>query len=295
MRTADSTDPAPTHDRSPFHRTHRRALVRVVVAAAAAWVVVPGVAFAHIDADPAEVQAGSEQSIGFTVEHGCEGSPTTSLEMRLPDGVSRATPEAPDGWTGTLDGDVVTFTGGPLPADEEMSFAVRMTLPPVVDTTIYFPTVQRCEVGEIRWIGVPSDGSGDESEEPAPAVQLTGPVAAPVPPDSSTVDAPDDGAGPTTAPPTAAAPAPTAPATAVPGEGPTPRTTPATVPEPAPETTSATTGEGTGSVVDSTPATGAAEPDDGGGSAPVVGIVVIVALLAIAAVGVVVYRGRSEP
>ena len=43
-----------------------------------------------------------------------------------------------------------TFAGGPLPDDVEGTFGVTMTLPATPDTTIYFPFVQRCEVGEIR-------------------------------------------------------------------------------------------------------------------------------------------------
>jgi periplasmic copper chaperone A len=135
---------------------------------------------AHIDPDPKEAQAGSELSVGFTVEHGCEGSPTTSLDMRLPDGVTNAVPEPPEGWNGSIADNVVTFTGGPLPDAEEMTFNVRMTLPPTPDSTIYFPFVQRCEVGEIRWIEVPTDESGEELDEPAPAMQLIGPLATPV-------------------------------------------------------------------------------------------------------------------
>ena len=133
-------------------------------------------AFAHIDPDPADAQAGSTLSIGFTVEHGCDGSPTTQLDMRLPDGVTGASPDAVDGWDGSIDDDVVTFVGGPLPDDEEGTFSVTMTLPPTPDATIYFPFVQRCEEGEIRWIGIPTE-PGDELDEPAPALLLIGPVA----------------------------------------------------------------------------------------------------------------------
>jgi periplasmic copper chaperone A len=135
---------------------------------------------AHIDPDPKEGQAGSELSVGFTVEHGCDGSSTTSLDMRLPDGVTNALPEPPAGWEGSIADNVVTFTGGPLPDSEEMTFNVRMTLPATPDTTIYFPFVQRCEVGEIRWIELPTEGSSDELDEPAPAMNLIGPVVAPV-------------------------------------------------------------------------------------------------------------------
>lgn len=149
--------------------------------------VVASPAFAHIDPDPTDAQAGSEVSVGFTVQHGCDGSPTVQLDMRLPDGVGAPTAEPPDGWTGQVDGNVVTFEGGPLPDDQELTFRVRMTLPATPDTTIYFPFVQRCEVGEIRWIDTPSDGSGAELDEPAPAMQLFGPVATTEPAPASTV------------------------------------------------------------------------------------------------------------
>ena len=133
---------------------------RVVVLCLASSAAVLGFATpasAHIDPDPTEAQAGSAVSIGFTVEHGCEGSPTVQLDMRLPEGVTDASPDAVDGWEGSIDGDVVTFAGGPLPDDVEGTFAVSMTLPPTPDVTIYFPFVQRCEEGEIRWIAIPTE------------------------------------------------------------------------------------------------------------------------------------------
>jgi uncharacterized protein YcnI len=146
----------------------------------AAVLAIGGVASAHIDPDPTEAQAGSRLTVGFTVEHGCEGSPTVQLDMRLPEGVTDPAAEPVDGWDGsieTVEGDViVTFAGGPLADDVEGTFSVTMTLPPTPDTTIYFPFVQRCEVGEIRWIGVPTE-PGEELDEPAPAMALTGPIA----------------------------------------------------------------------------------------------------------------------
>jgi periplasmic copper chaperone A len=162
----------------------------IVLAAAASTLLVPSPALAHIDPDPTEAQAGSRLSVGFTVEHGCDGSPTTSLDMRLPDGVTDARPEAPQGWQGSVEDNVVTFAGGPLPDDEELTFNVALTLPPTPDTTVYFPFVQRCEAGEIRWIDVPSDGSGDELDEPAPAMALIGPIATTTAPQTTTTVSP---------------------------------------------------------------------------------------------------------
>ena len=173
-----------------------RRFVLAAAACSAALLAVAGPVSAHIDPDPAEAQAGSRLTVGFTVEHGCDGSPTMRLDMRLPEGVIDPVPEPVQDWDEsieTIDGDtIVTFAGGPLADDAEGTFGVTITLPPEPDTTIFFPFVQRCEVGEIRWIGLPVE-PGDELDEPAPAMALTGPVAA----------------APTTAPATAAVTEPT--------------------------------------------------------------------------------------
>jgi uncharacterized protein YcnI len=157
-----------------------RRLVFSAVAASLALLAFGGVASAHIDPDPSEAQAGSRLTVGFTVEHGCAGSPTIQLDMRLPEGVADPVTEPIDGWEGSVDTDdgdtIVTFAGGLLADDVEGTFSVTMTLPPTPDTTIYFPFVQRCEAGEIRWIQIPTE-PGAELDEPAPAMALTGPVA----------------------------------------------------------------------------------------------------------------------
>lgn len=221
-------------------------------------------AFAHIDPDPTEAQAGSETSVGFTVQHGCDGSPTVQLDMRLPDGVTSPTAEPPAGWSGSVDDNIVTFGGGPLPDDQELTFRVRMTLPPTPDTTIYFPFVQRCETGEIRWIDIPSDGSGQELDEPAPAMQLFGPVVTTAP-------------APTTTPSTTAPPTSTTTAESTTSIEPT-TTSPSTT---APSTTGPET---------STPAT-TADSDDGGGSGGT--IVFVLSIAAVAAVaGIVIAQSR---
>ncbi|HYN31390.1 MAG TPA: DUF1775 domain-containing protein, partial [Ilumatobacteraceae bacterium] len=67
----------------------RRTLLLSSVSAIAA-VAFSSAALAHIDPDPTEAQAGSTLSVAFTVEHGCDGSPTIQLDMRLPEGVNDA-------------------------------------------------------------------------------------------------------------------------------------------------------------------------------------------------------------
>ena len=73
----------------------------------------------------------------------------------------------------------------------EIDVLIRGELAGTVE--IFFEgAVQRCEVGEIRWIAIPTDA---EPEEPAPAMLLTEPVAT------------------TTAPPPTTTPASTTPST----------------------------------------------------------------------------------
>ncbi len=214
-----------------------RALSPLIAHRTARAVVVTGVAMlgvlgsatpvlAHIDPDPPEAPAGSEVSVGFTVEHGCDGSPTVGLDLRLPAGVATAVPEPPAGWTASVAGEVITFTGGPLPDDVEGTFRVRMTLPPTPGATIYFPFVQRCEVGEIRWIDVPDDGS--TGEEPAPAMTLLEPVPTTPPPPT---EPPTTTAAATTAPATTAAPSTTTAASTTTTEPATTTTAPTTTVE----------------------------------------------------------------
>ena len=168
-------------------------------------------ALAHIDPEPSEAPAGSLQSIGFTVEHGCDGSPTVQLDMLLPEAVLQPVAEAPSGWTGsiadTAEGAVVTFVGGPLPDDVEGTFRVQMLLPRAAGSTLYFPFVQRCEQGEIRWIDIPSDPSADELDEPAPALLLTAELPGTTDPPPATTAAPEA----TVAPETTDAPLATSP------------------------------------------------------------------------------------
>ena len=54
------------------------------VAAATVILVAGGIASAHVDPDPLAMEAGTTGTVAFTIEHGCDGSPTTELEVRDP-------------------------------------------------------------------------------------------------------------------------------------------------------------------------------------------------------------------
>ncbi len=237
-----------------------RRMVLTSLTAAAAAIAVASPALAHIHAEPHEAQAGSIETIGFTIEHGCEGSPTTAVEVLLPAGVSDVTPEPFDGWTirtdTTDEGDVVIYEDGSLADGQAGTFEITMTLPATPDTTVWFPMVQHCDVGELRWIEIPVEGE-DEPDSPAPGVFLVGPVATTVPTVTTPVDT---------------TPAPTDPVA----------------------TTADTVAVDTTTVADSAPSTSVA--DDGDSNAgTIVFIASVIAVLVVAALAyTVARRGRRD-
>jgi uncharacterized protein YcnI len=163
----------------------------LLVAAITAFLFVgAGPAYAHVTANPAEAPADSYFATAFRVGHGCEGSPTTSVRVRVPAGVVSVKPEVVPGWDAEVvegpyeepvelhgrevtEGVVeVTWTGGPLPDDAFTDFGLSMKLPDKAGETLYFPVVQSCEDGRHDWVEIPVDGQ-DEPEEPAPGITLT--------------------------------------------------------------------------------------------------------------------------
>ena len=141
------------------------------VAATALALGVAGPAWAHIHTEPSAVQAGTKATVGFTVEHGCETSPTTKMEIQLPDGSSDISGVDGNGFTSSVDGQVVTFAGGEVADGTEATFSVSFTAP---DESGEVPVkiIQTCAEGVNEWIEVQADGE-PEPESPAPLLTIT--------------------------------------------------------------------------------------------------------------------------
>jgi periplasmic copper chaperone A len=165
----------------------------LMTAVALAALAVPAGAQAHVFIQQTEEPADGYPILDFVVPHGCDGSPTTSLTVQFPESVPAVTPEAVPGWDlsteeGPKDevelfGETITkgvsevtwtATGEPLADDQLLRFGAEAKLPATEGETLYFPTIQKCERGETRWIQIPAEGEDPESlESPAPAVTLT--------------------------------------------------------------------------------------------------------------------------
>ena len=65
-----------------------------------------GGASGHVILEGKSAQAGAPFDAAFRVSHGCAGSPTVKLQIRIPDGVVAVEPQARDGWRVTSESGV---------------------------------------------------------------------------------------------------------------------------------------------------------------------------------------------
>ena len=144
-------------------RTTRRVLT-VTLVAAGTVALLAGTAAAHIEPDPASVKPGKTATVAFGVEHGCDDSPTTGLEFKIPKGAKKVEAVDKDGWETSVTKKTVTFDGGSLPSEQPDEFSIKFTAPSK-KTDLTWKVVQTCEAGVTRWIE-----KSEDDEHPAPVV-----------------------------------------------------------------------------------------------------------------------------
>jgi periplasmic copper chaperone A len=168
-------------------------LSRFSVASAAAILLLAAAgAKAHITLESSQGTAGTGHKVVLRVGHGCEGSPTTRIRVRIPDGVIAVKPQPKPGWeltttigrlsqpydaghgrTVTEGVTEVSWAGGRLPDEHYDEFVLRVQLPNQPGAILYFPVVQDCEKGVHRWIEIPAAGKQpDDYKEPAPRMTV---------------------------------------------------------------------------------------------------------------------------
>ena len=152
----------------PEHSRSKR--VVIVTGFAVISTIVGAAAQAHVEASPTKVKAGTVAVISFNVPHGCAGSPTTKLAIKIPTGLANATAVAKKGWTSSVAGGVITFAGGSIPPKTVSIFKIKATTPTAA-TTLVFPTIQTCAKGETAWIEASPVGK-PEPDHPAPSVRV---------------------------------------------------------------------------------------------------------------------------
>jgi uncharacterized protein YcnI len=171
---------------------HRRITFAAVAAAA---LVVPAAAQAHVTVQPTSAPAGAFTEEVVRVPNESDTASTTKVDLQLPPGFVSASYEPAPGWTvkvtkqklakpvQTDDGPVteevrrITWTGdgsaqGKIAPGQFMDFPLSVQIPDKAGTKLTFKALQTYDDGKVvRWIGAPG------SDEPAPQVAVTAAAA----------------------------------------------------------------------------------------------------------------------
>ncbi|HEY2228303.1 MAG TPA: DUF1775 domain-containing protein [Xanthobacteraceae bacterium] len=153
------------------------------------------IAFAHITLENQQAAVSASYKAVLRVPHGCDGSATVAVRVRIPDGFIEIKPMPKPGWKldisrgkyrkpASMRGTPITegvtevdWSGGNLPDAYYDEFVLTGYVADEAQAgqTMYFPVVQECEKGVNRWIEIPSDGAHadhGEAGEPAAALRL---------------------------------------------------------------------------------------------------------------------------
>jgi len=169
-------------------------MIRICLLAAAGALALSSAAWAHVTLEQKEAAVGASYKAVLKVPHGCNGSATVALRVRIPEGYLNVKPMPKPGWKLEVKrgkypkpaslGDAkvsegvteVDWSGGNLPDAYYDEFVLTGTIGDDLPAgqSMYFPVVQECEKGVNRWIEIPSAGTAqaDQGEQSEPAAQL---------------------------------------------------------------------------------------------------------------------------
>lgn len=158
--------------------------------AAACALLAPAAAQAHVSLHPNEVPTGSFATLDLRVPNETQDANTVKLAVQVPAGFIDVSPEYMPGWSvdvrrtklaeavKTDDGLVtegvheIVWTGhgdqGSIPPEQFLNFPISTEIPGKAGQTLTFKVLQYYDNGEVaRWIG------SSDSENPAPAIDVT--------------------------------------------------------------------------------------------------------------------------
>ena len=125
------------------------------------------VAAAHVEPSPEKVPAGSVSRITLSAE-GEESVPAVKLTVQMAPGVTDVVAHHTRGWTQSVNGRIVAWSGGKIPNGAEGKFAFSAKMPDLPGRVLVFPALVTYANGKVvHWIGAES------SDTPAPRVTLT--------------------------------------------------------------------------------------------------------------------------
>lgn len=147
--------------------------------------LVPAAA-AHVESSPERVPANGVAKITLSAE-GEESVPAVKLTVQMPSGVTDVVAHQTPGWKQSVNGRIVTWSGGTISHGAEGKFSFTAHMPDSPGRVLVFPSLVAYQDGKVvHWIGA------ETSDTPAPRVtlraskQATNPPPAPATTSTST-------------------------------------------------------------------------------------------------------------
>jgi hypothetical protein len=149
-------------------------------------------AFAHVGLERSEAPNGASYKAVLKVPHGCDGSPTHTVKVEIPEGFIGVKPMPKAGWKlDTVQGPYaktyafyhgkklsegvreIAWSGGELADAHYDEFVASGFLAKELEpgAKLYFKVVQLCAKGELKWVEIPAEGQNPHDLE-APAALL---------------------------------------------------------------------------------------------------------------------------
>ncbi len=151
----------------------------------------PGLA--HATFENAQAAQDSTYKAVIRIPHGCDGQPTQTVRVTIPEGVIAVKPMPKAGWTlqttrksydrpYTLHGrevkdgvSEIVWSGGQLGDDhyDEFTFQARMTDRLPAQQNVHIPVVQECATARVSWTEIPAAGQDPHALKfPAPGIRI---------------------------------------------------------------------------------------------------------------------------
>lgn len=150
-------------------------------------------AFGHAGLEVTEATQNASYKGVIKIGHGCEGTPTHTVRVEIPEGVIAVKPMPKPGWTVKIETGsyvrtydyfgkplaegvkAITWSGGRLGDDQydEFTFTSRVTDHLPAGQKFHLPVTQICEKGTHAWTEIPAPGQDAHAlKSPAPAVMV---------------------------------------------------------------------------------------------------------------------------
>src|SRR5260370_5177137 len=180
------------NDRARSFYSRSWPMFRTLVLGAAVVLICASVASAHITLESQQAPVGASYKAVLRVPHGCNGSATVALRVRIPEGFLDVKPMPKPGWKlNVMSGkypkpislraakvgegvNEVDWSGGNLPDAYYDEFVLTGYIGDDMQAgqTMYFAVVQECEKGVNRWIEISTAAAADRGDSSEPAVAL---------------------------------------------------------------------------------------------------------------------------